>query len=437
MNEPMRSNSTGHLPETIQGSTQYIRTQHSSSSWGQPGRQRMPGASGGAPTHFVVTETPLAVMGGNAPGSSNSYHRIVRSNSGGMGEDYSVPLNTSGGTGFTVPQDYTSSSSSIASSYETATSVLEYLPSAVQQDPSSGIWTRPVRRVGSGGSLNAFDSAPQLRPQAAYGGSRTGLAPSGSDNSIASRPLRAESLGSGSDSSAAYQDAWNSSSNSQATAGRAWMDPNSSFEQSRRLRNPHFSRGERKMPQDSGRSPRSMQGGNQDSSNESHNDEGLSMMTSALLNMLDTPEEAAMKSYTSRDPQSIVSPPSTPRRGPANTYSPAQEKSPVHDRIVGSAIARREQTSRYYFTANEYTHDVVPEDDQRGLNSTYSPAPRLSRDPNNQADQPPTWSPTWPGPASPSRHGLEENAQSMSVLQQRPSGSGSGHPSSNIGLYLS
>jgi translation initiation factor 4G len=415
MNDPARSNSAGRVPESVQSSSsQYITSQQLSSSYGQQVRQRDPGSSGGAPTHFIVTETPLAVMPGNASGS---YHRMV------VGEEYSVPLNTTGRTGLAPGRDFTSSSSSIASSYETAT---DMLPSSVQQgDQNTVMWPRPVRRTASGGSLSAYDSTPPLRPQVPHTpyGSRSSLVPSVSDNSIASRGIRTESIGSASDSSAAYQDAWNSSSHSQLTSGRGWVETSSSYEQGHRPRNPHFDRFERKMPQDSRYAQSSMQGRDPRSiaDTESPDYGGLSMMTSALLNMLDTPEEAAMKSYATGESSlrsQLASPPLTPRNGHA-TYSQALGE-PPHDRYLNAPSTSRE-TSRHYFMSNEYSYDVTPEYNyMREPISSFPPALTYSRSEpprnntgNNQNGPSPPWSPERPSRAP-----------------------GAPHPSSDIGLYL-
>ena len=412
MNDHARSNTAGHVSENIQSSTsQYIRGQHLSSSYGHQTRQRDSGSSGGTPTHFVVTETPLAVMSGNAPGS---YHRMA------VGGEYSMPLNTTGRPGLMVPgRDFVSSSSSLASSYDTA---VEMLPPSVQQgDVSTVMWSRPVGRTTSGGSLSAYDSTPPLRPQVPSYGSRSSLVPSVSDNSIASRGIRAESIGSASDSSVAYQDTWNTSSHSQSTPGRGWIETSSSFEQARRPRNPHFDRGERKMPQDSryaqspmqGRDPRTV------ADTESPDYGGLSMMTSALLNMLDTPEEAVRKSYTTADAplkMQLASPSLTPRSGHAS-YSQALEEPPIDYRFLGSSSSSRE-TSRHNFVSSEYSfHDY---NNVSGPSSSFPPALPYSR-------------------SEPSRNNTasDQNGPSPSWSPQRPSRApGAPQPSSDVGLYL-
>jgi hypothetical protein len=281
------------------------------------------------------------------------------------------------------------------------------------------MWSRPVRRTASGGSLSAYDSTPPLRPQVPYTpyGSRSSLVPSVSDNSIASRGIRAESIGSASDSSAAYQDTWNSSSHSQLTSGRDWVETSSSYEQGRRPRNPHFDRAERKMPQDSRYAQPSMQGRDPRSiaDTESPDYGGLSMMTSALLNMLDTPEEAAMKSYATGESfvrSQLASPPLTPRSGRA-AYSQALEESPLHDHYLSAPSTSRD-TSRHYFMSNEYSYDAAHEYSYiREPNSSFPPGLTYSR-------------------SEPLRNntGNSQNGELPSLAPGAP------HSSSDIGLYL-
>ena len=374
---------------------------------GSSSRFSGPASLGSTPTHYVVTETPLAVVAGNANGRSNSYSRVTMSNSTSNGEDFMAPLNTSGGSGYPGPRDYNSSSSSIASSYETATSAVDY-----QGEQNGVIWSRPVRRIGSGGSLSAYDTTPPLRPQPSYSKVTGGLPPSVSDNSIASRRLRAESMGSTSDHSSGYPDAWNQ--NAQAPPTTGWVESSSSFEQARRANNAHLHRGgDRRMPHDAGGRMQhgSMHPGDTRrvrSEGETHDDGGLSMMTSALLNMLDTPEEVGTNRFSSIDAPSRmnpISPPTTPRSGHVS-YRQDRPSAPLGDRYHGSPANGHEeymhnrvlggtdsQASRYDFTSREYTHAVVPEHlNVRAPASPYSPSVRPaamgdpSRDPSKSSN---------------------------------------------------
>lgn len=408
MGSRVRSSSSLQMAaESIQGS-------RSLQGYDQHERQR---EAPSTPTHFVVTETPLAVVAGNATGSSNSY--------GLQGEEYTVPLSTSAGAGYSLPRDYNSSSSSISSSYETAPSGVEF-----QGDSNGVIWSRPVKRIASGGSLSAYDSTPPLRAQpTSFGGTRIGLAPTVSDNSIASRRLRTESMGSTSDHSGSYPDAWNQNSQPTSTT-TGWVEQTSSFDhQTRRSHNPQIQRGgERGLPQQesSGRMQSSTQARDprrRPSNGESHDDGGLSMMTSALLNMLDTPEEAARKSYPANNTPSRmnpISPPSTPR-GARTGNTQDRESMPLDERYLGSpAISHQQQyshvvqggaelqNSRYDFTStNEYAHGFATEhSDSRVAKSSYHSSPRS------------------PIQSSPRQH------------PSKPHPSSNQHPASNVGLYL-
>jgi translation initiation factor 4G len=371
---------------------------------GSSSRFSGPSSLGSMPTHYVITETPLAVVAGNATGRSNSYSRVTMSNSASNGEDFMIPLNTSGGLGYPAPRDFNSSSSSIASSYETSTSAVEY-----QGEQNGVIWSRPVKRIGSGGSLSAYDTTPPLRPQPSYS-KVAGLPPSVSDNSIASRRLRAESMGSASDYSSGHPDAWNQ--NAQAPPSTGWVESSSSFEQARRAKNAQLLRGgDRRIPHDAsghlqhGSAYRSdtrrapMQG-------ETHDDGGLSMMTSALLNMLDTPEEVGTNRFPYNDAPSRmnpISPPTTPRSGHVS-YRQDRPSGPLEDRYLGSPATGQEeynrvigrtdsQASRYDFTSREYTHTAFPEHLRaRAPGSPYSPLSRPSamqdpsRDPSKSSN---------------------------------------------------
>lgn len=384
---------------SLQMAAEAIQDSRSSHGFAQDDRQREARSLGSStPTHFVVTETPLAVVGGTTTGPSNSYHHTSRSDSMGQSEDYAVPLNSSAGLGYPAPREYNSSSSSISSSYENIQSV-----SDLQGDSSGVIWPRPVKRIGSGGSLSAYDSTPPLRPQpTTYVGTRIGLAPSVSDNSIASRRLRTESMGSASDHSGYYQDAWNQNQQPTSSGGTSWVETSSSFEQARRSRDSQLYRGgERRPPQQTqgttrARDPR------RPSNGESQDDGGLSMMTSALLNMLDTPEEAAMKSYPSTSSPSRlnpISPPTTPRAG-HTSYPQGREGVPLEDRYLGSPATGHQQqysqvtrggpeiqSSRYDFTSNEYANGVAEHNNQRIAKSTYPASPRTPIQ-NSSGDHP-------------------------------------------------
>jgi len=212
-------------------------------------------------------------------------------------------------------QDHTSSTSSIASSYDTANSNLDHFVShGGDQSQSSGLWNRQ-KNNGSHASLNnAYDSSSSRR---------LGLPPSASEGSIASRQrMRATSFGSANDGT--YMDAGQGNIAGRAGPGgptqTSWRtDVPPSFDNGRNRSNSgqfrsqgemmnsdsHHSNGQGQPQQQfrqqgrgppiQGRMPNPGSGSRRASTEQV--DQGLSMMTSALLTMLDTTEEVQGEDY--------------------------------------------------------------------------------------------------------------------------------------------
>jgi Zinc finger C-x8-C-x5-C-x3-H type (and similar) len=233
--------------------------------------------------------------------------------------------------------DHNSSASSLASSYETAGSSLEHLQQQQQQHgdamASAALWNR-ARRNGSGGSLNAYyhdggggGGTTNARMVSA---SAKSMPHSASDGNIVGRRNRSTSYGSTSDTS--YYDAASTATLSRTTSVGSWRNSNSNSDPSvasmargpggggagagRSIptvqyataahdagdysnASPSSHRQQQRfavmMPPGASagagvrlrRSPRGGPGGIR----RGENDEGFTMMTSALLNMLDAPEE--------------------------------------------------------------------------------------------------------------------------------------------------
>ena len=180
--------------------------------------------------------------------------------------------------GNTVATENASSVSSIGSSHDTSGTSLEYI--AVPGDGSSALWQR-ARRNGSGGSLNAYVDQSRL--------SRNRLTPSSSDGNIARR-VRTGSHGSASDQSGmGYYE-------SGQALDSAWRPSRSgSFDQTRRPHEPRSPSMRGRPPPARGPSgPRMVQ----QRPRQGQGDEGYAMMTSALLNMLETPEETSAEVYS-------------------------------------------------------------------------------------------------------------------------------------------
>lgn len=223
-------------------------------------------SQGGQITQGIVTDSPVAFV--SIDGSQTlAPVTFVPTN-----DQYCAP------PGNTVATENASSVSSIGSSHDTSGASLEYV--SVPSDGSNALWQR-ARRNGSGGSLNAYVDPGRL--------SRNRLTPSSSDGNIARRG-RTGSHGSASDHGTAYFE-------SSQSADTAWRQNRSgSFDQTRRPqepRSPSSLRG-RPPPARGPSGPRMVQ----QRPRQGEGDEGYAMMTSALLNMLETPEETSAELYS-------------------------------------------------------------------------------------------------------------------------------------------
>lgn len=248
---------------------------------------------------------------------------------------YAYPIAASAAGAMNHGNEHNSSASSLASSYETAGSSYEHLQQH-GDSASAALWNR-ARRNGSGGSLNAYhhhhhhDVGPSRLASAASSGKA--MPHSASDGNIVGRRNRSTSYGSTSDTS--YYDTSSTATLSRTASVGSWRNNNSNSDPSmassmsrgggagggRNLPPVHYataahdagdysnaSPGSHRQQQQRfavmmspgaagaaaaaagvriRRSPRGGPGGNR----RGENDEGFTMMTSALLNMLDAPEE--------------------------------------------------------------------------------------------------------------------------------------------------
>lgn len=144
-------------------------------------------------------------------------------------------------------------------------------------------------------------------------------------------------------------------------------------------------------------------------------DDGLSMMTSALLTMLDTPEEAAADYYQDYDdPRGQASQSSTPLMG--NQYSSRKDLRNTHINSYNDhAVQYVPQPGAYYEQDNSIGMPVNHYD------GTYSH--------EQDGEQVQRWSPTWHGTEHHIGGSLPQPSQSISP--QRTS-----RDTSNVGLYL-
>lgn len=404
------------------------------------------GASNGS--HVVVTEGPVAYMTVDGSAGKGAYHSVsvVSSNDG-----YCAPT----GAPISHNQDHTSSTSSIASSYDTANSNMDHLVSHTEQQ-SSGLWNRQ-RNNGSHASLNAYDTSGGRQQM----GSRMTMPQSTSDGSIASRQRhRAASYGSASDNGV-YVDATGLGrassgggmpSNSTITAVPAWRgERNPSFEGGRHISsNQYRSRGD--MPSGSHHSRH----GHHEEHGEQHQthhsitsgapgggrriaapggrrrssqavDDGLNMMTSALLTMLDTPEEAAVEGFDQEDSDYCSG---ALQRTPGVPLSTAlSEGLPARSSDI-NGVSRARSDGRVYRNAGQVDRSIFS---GMSMSSPVVESHYLNAHP--MGAEKPTWLPSWQGSKSVDGP-FEGESQSMAVIQPRHSGPVSPHNSSDVGLFL-
>lgn len=412
------------------GMVQYMHTQ----SAYQHQSSRVVSTSGGQ--HVLVTETPIHVMAMN----NGTLQQVSV-------DDYGI----SSGAPIGMSQHHASSSSSIASSYETASSGLDFV------GQGQGGWDR-TKRSNSGGSLSAFADAQQARQQTIHGSSR--VIP-GNDNSAQSRRIRAasfgSSLGSTSDLSV-YHDGligWSAGNGSQTSLRvqqERYVESGYSSEQSRR-QNQYSVREE--MPQKRPSQDQARNTAHRAPPRQSrvvNVDQGLSMMTSALLHMMDTPDDAAARSYPSRISSSSTlnngsSPPVTPRSG--NIQSPQLSSmsffNDFNDRQVPTSASSPnlyQQGHQMYFskiseehpvhleTSNSLGYEHVSAKNQHSLYSYANGSDQfLDGDPASDHRE---WSLAWQGLAN--ERG-DRDAQAEPVRQHRQASDPSTHLS-NAGYYF-
>lgn len=391
--------------------------------------------------HFVVSDggvTFLAIDGT----SSTHVVSIPQSTTSGM-KDVPVIYTASG----TLASS--SSSTSIASSYETAISNLD------AQDSSSSLWNRKAAGNGNNGYTMSDGSAGRSH---VVQGSRTIVVQNVGDPALGLP--RVVSTGSASDTSTIYYDSsghpptlWRGtrSASFDHTRSRA-PTLHSQDDELRRSSSVHAALNESVY---AGR-PRSstttspVSRGAQHQGMRQHRqpgevDDGLSMMTSALLTMLDTPEDAAAnqaESYEYDDQREV----STPRMGTRYSSS-ARGPSALFEE---SSDHRRRQHHQQQYHQYAQAPLSLPQqqlylgphtnDNQAvgSLFSTHGSLDSLQEHSHGQVNEnQSSWIPLWQGSAIPGA--IHENSQSLSVMPTQPSSSphhSSTHHQHNVGLYL-
>lgn len=275
------------------GTIHYVKAQQSLSQSG-----RVVSTSNGR--HVLVTETPIHLL----PVTNGGYTQMAGP-SNDKGNDYYQQQKGGSSVIMTgVPQDHASSSSSasIASSYETASSSLEYISQA------QGNWNRQPKRSSSVGSLNAFN---EVQPNRQHGNTRRFRASSFGSVSSVSEPSigyheNIMGYNSGNLHLPVHQEQGVEVDHDRSLFAQYGADEGAQHRQpEEQVRTRHAQ----------------VQASGQQRQSGDVVDHGLSMMTSALLNMLDTPDDALHKSYppqvspTASNRNISPSPPLTPKSG--------------------------------------------------------------------------------------------------------------------------
>ncbi|KAG7364632.1 zinc finger domain containing protein [Nitzschia inconspicua] len=377
--------------------------------------------AGGTKVHYVTTLPPGSVQQGHFVVSDGTVtflsldgatpaHVVSVPQPAGNVKDGQLLYTTTPGT-----VTSSSSSTSIASSYETAISNLD------GQDSSSSVWNRkPVPSNGHNG-YNLSNDHGRNHIQ----GNRTLIIQNVGDGGVLGLP-RVVSTGSTSDGSTIFFDA---NGHPQPTAWRS--SRSSSFDQTRsrgasfhsqgdeiqRSMSVHSALDEAGRPRPSASHSPMMHSrsrhGSRNQRQPGEVDEGLSQMTSALLTMLDTPEEAASHQapydFHEDDEQQAL----TPRMGTRYSSRPGNDRN-------GHLL----QTNNGYTSHQQAVHHS-----QQPKTFLESPDYQINED--RIAEHPTSWLPSWQD--SIAEGDGSENSQSLKASQ---SSSSPHHNSSHVGLYL-
>jgi Zinc finger C-x8-C-x5-C-x3-H type (and similar) len=342
--------------------------------------QIIPNYHGGQHVMTSYDNKPVGIVTGDPPNGLPPGYQIITGSDGVT--SYCVPA------GSVVVTEQGSSSSSIASSsYETA------------QDQLSEQWSR-ARRNSSGGSLMSYSQHNDGRPP------RTFLSHSISEGNIVQRQARSTSYGSAGEMAAVPQSFPRTVSNGswqprtqgshiparQEPSSRPPVAGNGILHQRRMIMRRRDARG--------GEVP----------------DEGFTMMTSALLNMLDTPEERSADSYSEEEYRQRVADDGVQSELGQSLF----EQMTLHD----------QGTAREVSPQGGDTRTVQPAMfDQRSMHATYMSANQRASSSGDHEDIDSSWSPTWLGPADPSN--------GFAMLHHKPGmHRSSSHQDSDVGLYL-
>jgi Zinc finger C-x8-C-x5-C-x3-H type (and similar) len=367
------------------GQDQYVATQTI-----QYVTQAAPNGTYGKGQHVIMSDSPITFLSyDGAPGNQHFQPVSVVMGADGMAS-YGPAV------GSTMATEQASSASSIASSYDTA-------PAGLDTFTQGELWNR-ARRNGSANSLTAYtiDSSSTRT-------NRMIISQSPSEGNLASRQqqrLRASSYGSASESS--YHDATTGMIRSASTG--SWRNERLSPSYDRRTapqyvprpdgpqsHEQHGMRG-RPPPPPMPSSHRQTSPRSRKARGNGEHDEGFTMMTSALLNMLDTPEEASTESFSDED------------------------------------------TMRYHHPHTIYRTQEVVDPLMFDRLSLNGPPPTSRYQGHFGKEQSDSWSPTWhgslDGPLDSTPPSLDGNGQGLTAIPTRHAQGPHSPPSSDVGLYL-
>ncbi|KAL3918821.1 MAG: hypothetical protein SGILL_004056 [Bacillariaceae sp.] len=382
----------------------------------------------GRPRHAVVQQPKVHYVTSLPPGSMQQGHFVVSDGSvtflsldgSTPAHVISIPQSSAAGKDgqliyTAAPGTVTSSSSStsIASSYETAVSNLD------AHDSSSSLWNRKAASSGAGAGYSfPHDASGQGRGHIPVHGNRAVYVQNVGEGGAANLP-RVVSTGSASvyfDANGQGQTVWRGSRSSSFDQTRS-QGTNAQSDEMQRSMSVHSALDEAGRPRQHAVNSPMMHArshnGTRNQRQPGEVDDGLSQMTSALLTMLDTPEEAAahQAGYDIEDEQEAV----TPRMGTRYASRP-----PSHKPQASSG------------NTTDYTSHQPP--------LQYSQPPSYMDLQVNQAEIQPaepqtSWLPSWQ--ESSVSDGHYEDSQSLDSMQPPQSSNSPGHHnSSHVGLYL-
>ena len=378
--------------------------------------------------HFVVADGAVAFL---TLDGSTAAHRIPVSQPSHGGEQVAYAANVSRPLGHSRDVAASSSTPSIASSYETAVSAAEMIGSHVDSS-SSSLWSRP-RRNNSSNSLGAFNALDGSGRHHIIQGGRTIFVHDSSDmHRVTSASSNAseggsiyfdapQGLGRSSSSHQVHVSGSTSSWGTRRSNSFDHIGPVPVFRDEDYHDGPYRSQHDnQRSPVTRGRPPTGTRRRNQQGVEV---DDGLSMMTSALLTMLDTPEEGNYEDFY--DEQSVHSSRMSEMRR-IDLARKDERSSPRHvkpPRLYHSGTYHTEYFNNHSSGTNDRVVGAMP---IGSLSHSYSPYESVEHALAMEGSLAP-----WQGVYE--SRTLRENAHSLSVSQSTPN---SPHSTSNVGLYL-